>query len=768
MSVKMLSPYLVMAAAGGALIFGGDVGLPALSPPGQPAAASVAAAAMPRFMLVADAAPDSQKNFRQPFTPAAGEEQHVDESAIYYYASQGDWERMRAEINRLKALYPHWTPPANPEAGPAGVVDEETRKLWSLFSEGRYPALRDAIATHQQRDPQWQPPADLVEKLGEAEARQRLLNAAGARQWETVLSVATDHAGLLVCPNMEVLWSVAEAFVATDKPSRGVDVYNYILDNCDDKAERAATLDKASALLPLAEAEKLLARDKDAAPANALDTLVRRRVGEAAQGKAETASVADIARMEQLVAAVTTTPDDAMALAFYLHSHREPERAAQLFKLALDRGGGAKAAEGYVLAMSAQGRFAEVEPLAHEWRGASPENMEIYLDGMVALLLREPPPRIDEAAIARLVAVAVEGRLPAAGHALGWYAYNTGQVRTAERWFIEALKWDRAYEPAAHGLAVARQRLGNRKGLLAVVNAWRDRSPRIADLVDRPGRRPSASAAARQPEPGASPAAGSDIDALLFGASPSAAPAAPARASPRAESAAAGAFDRMEASDREVAQNRESQNHGRSNRSGDSAGERTSAPARAGPQTASRANARRCASSASLHGVSGLPAASALSLGWCLMELDRPMEAVRAFEAVQAKSGDAGQRKEAAYGKSLAYLRVGLTNKAALAASEARIGPGRQRDLSVALLTQQAIAAYDAERYTETLFALDARQRQAPEQTDLMLLRGWSNFHLGRFDEAERVFRLLQKTGVSTAATQGLTAIAERLNRIRY
>jgi hypothetical protein len=46
---------------------------------------------------------------------------------------------------------------------------------------------------------------------------------------------------------------------------------------------------------------------------------------------------------------------------------------------------------------------------------------------------------------------------------------------------------------------------------------------------------------------------------------------------------------------------------------------------------------------------------------------------------------------------------------------------------------------------------LDIRAHMAPEQTDLMMLRGWSYFHLHRLDEAARVFEAVAATGQDAA-----------------
>ena len=42
---------------------------------------------------------------------------------------------------------------------------------------------------------------------------------------------------------------------------------------------------------------------------------------------------------------------------------------------------------------------------------------------------------------------------------------------------------------------------------------------------------------------------------------------------------------------------------------------------------------------------------------------------------------------------------------------------------------------------------LDARARIAPEQTDLMILRGWSYYHLLRYEEAVRLFEAVAASG---------------------
>jgi cellulose synthase operon protein C len=161
----------------------------------------------------------------------------------------------------------------------------------------------------------------------------------------------------------------------------------------------------------------------------------------------------------------------------------------------------------------------------------------------------------------------------------------------------------------------------------------------------------------------------------------------------------------------------------------------------------------------------GLSADAALALGWCLMELNRPLEAVAAFDqAVNAGTGRT--REEAAYGKTLAYLHKDLTAQAALAASEAPQTSERRTELNATILAQRAIAAYRDGRFVEALLALGERGRIVPEQNDLMLIKGWSYFKLGHYNDAEKVFRAVQRTGYSDEANAGLNAVLEKPQRI--
>jgi tetratricopeptide (TPR) repeat protein len=96
---------------------------------------------------------------------------------------------------------------------------------------------------------------------------------------------------------------------------------------------------------------------------------------------------------------------------------------------------------------------------------------------------------------------------------------------------------------------------------------------------------------------------------------------------------------------------------------------------------------------------------------------------------------------------SLANLRLGLTSAAEIAASAAPQTDKRISEISVEIITQRIHAAYNSGNYSDALIGLDARARIAPEQTDLMILRGWSYYHLLRYEEAARLFEAIAASG---------------------
>ena len=166
---------------------------------------------------------------------------------------------------------------------------------------------------------------------------------------------------------------------------------------------------------------------------------------------------------------------------------------------------------------------------------------------------------------------------------------------------------------------------------------------------------------------------------------------------------------------------------------------------------------RSCSALLAVHALGRTGSASdALATGWCLMEMQRAEEAAVAFEA--ARRGEGATAAEAAYGQSLAHLRSGRTGDAARVAAAGGLTPARREEIGRIVLAQQAIALFDGKNWSAAIETLDRRKAHVPESRDLMAMRAWSLYHLGRRSEAFDLFTLLDRQLSTRESRAGLAA----------
>lgn len=650
--------------------------------------------------------------------PAGGEAPNgrvqVDESALRYFAARNDQARLQAEISRLRALYPDWTPPTDPLAVPQNG-DSQLEGMWRLYADGRFAELRKAIADRRSADAAWQPPADLIERLDVAEARARLVNASDLKQYQTVVEIGAQVPALLTCAEIDVLWRIAEAFAETDRQVRAKDAYDYVLKNCTNPQERLATVQKASAVLDYAGMQDLLSsehRNEDGSGEfdSLRDDLSRRFVAEA--GDDPKMRIADIyvSRVEKL-AEDGMLASDALLVGWYRLRREDTGAAEKWFRMARERENSASASQGLALCLIAKKAPQEAEDVMYRWRDDSDDAKNTYMAATANLLAIMPPPVLEEPVLQRIAVEVIEAKDAASAQQFGWYARNFNQPQTAARWFETALSWKPDDEPSAYGLVLSRNQLNDRAGVAAVQSQWQGRSVRIANLGETTEQTLAAQRTAR--ESGQAPiqpyTAQTTVNSPQVAATRQA-PALPAYAPAPVQPTYSAPVRRTTPV----------------------AG--TSRPAR---------QPRGCTATVD---PDGLAPGAALSRGWCLMDLNRPMEAAEAF-GVALKRGSGQMREDAAYGQSLAYLRVGLTDNAAVAATQAPLARKRASELQVAILSNRAAASFDAGRYRDALLFLDQRAQLETERVDLMVMRGYAYFNLKRYGDAMQVFEAAAQTG---------------------
>ena len=643
----------------------------------------------------------------------------VDESALRYFASRGDTVRLQAEISRLKALYPNWVPPKDPLAVPQNA-DTALEDMWKLYSEARYAEVRKAIAERQAKEPTWKPPADLMERLNVAEARLRLINASDLKQYEAVVTLGSETPSLLTCSEVDVLWRVAEAFFRTDRPQRASDAYSYILNNCTNTAERLATVQKASALLPAPAIEELLAKgkvlDNGAAEFDSLrDDLARRFVADANTDEKKSVPADYVARLEKL-AETGGLASDALLLGWYHYLHKNIPAAERWFRRAHDKEDTASASQGLALTLIERKDYLAAEDTMYRWRDASKEAKAVYLAATANLLAVEPPLPVKADVLQRIAAEVIKSRDPATAQQFGWYARALGQSQTAIQWFRTALGWKLDDEPSAYGLAVTYQQINDKVGLAQIQHLWAGRSERIARVgeVETEAER----ALRLQRERMARPLAGEQ-------------PAVQQQIEPQP---------------RVIVEEPAYVDY------------RREAPRRTTRVVQEAAPTRRNGCKTTVDPRTLHPN-NALNRGWCLMDLNRPLEAAEAFE-VALLGANTKTREDAAYGQSLAYLRAGLSSKAAVSASKSPMSQERVVELQRAILADKAIAAFDSDRPREAILVIDQLKQFGPERTDLMVMKGYAYLKLKRYGEAKQIFEALAATG-DKEGLKGLAIVNE-------
>lgn len=447
---------------------------------------------------------------------AGAETAGVDESGLRYFARQGDMPRLTTEIARLKALHPRWSPPADP-LSTAVAPDTAVEAIWTLVGAGKTPEARSAIARLEDERPDWQPPQNLLARLTLAESRARLLNASELEQWATVVTVAAENPPLLTCDDVDVLWRLAAAFAASDRPDRATDVYGYVLGNCLPEPERIASLQKASQTLDRPRLERLLAQAGSAIAASPAFAglqleLARQDVTAAGTNGGAPATPDAVHRLKEAYEA-TPTSSDALLLGWASYRAGQRRDAESWFRRAADLDDTAEAALGRALTEIDRGAYAAAEATMDPWRESSDQTGAVYLAAAANLLAGDPPTALDEATLARIVQAAMESASAPVARQLGWYARAFRQPKPAADWFAMALGWEPSSEEAAFGLALARKDLGDTRGAAALVANWAPRSPRIAELGRTAdagsARRDDAAPSKATPSPARSAAGGS-------------------------------------------------------------------------------------------------------------------------------------------------------------------------------------------------------------------------------------------------------------------
>lgn len=718
----------------------------------------------------------------------------VDTSALRLFFQQGDEERVAKEIARLQRVHPDWQPPEDLR-DLAEPFDQFSKKFWLLFSAEKYQESSALLAEHRALHDQTGNVDAMVDSLERVKQRQRLLNAFSVAQYKKVIQIADSDPSMVRCDDPEVLWGLAASLAEDNHIEKAQQAYQYMLLECQDYMDAKTAFWKATEHLDfeqLVALQSSLSGERAKGLQGIIVEIHRQHIiawtekWVPGMGKPDEALEAHAASLADSYAEAPTA-EDALLLGWFYRTSAEREVMHKWFEQAYQLSPTFETAEAVSLSFMENAHYEEAESFMYDWLsfGATERAVEIYLSiaanfishldvelsGYLSAENIEKVERISDVAISEKDTTLAQG--------LGWLAFKLDDISLAEKWFRSSLMWDPEMEPAAYGLALIYLHFNNAAELQAIQSQWPD-SHRIqlvgtglhvlallptlrnADqwfdkyIVLRPKHyeagqyvdaffgvdkgldsRQSTDAArsryarniplqlvAQNSEPVGKPSADVKVDVKPVQIQQPVAVATKQNASPSTA---------------------RSTNHVGNKQSV------SAKPSVAATSGAAGQSSQGCRRSVDIRTMN---TAKALQHGWCLMEINRDMQALMAFERA-LQSSSASVRQEAAHGHALVLMRKGLVQQAMSSVQKASLTPSQREEIEIAALTEQVMQAWSNGQYQQVIHLLQRRSRMSPTRSDLLILEAWSYAKTGREGMARKIFRQLAQTG-NTAAKRAL------------
>ncbi|MFD1913070.1 hypothetical protein [Halodurantibacterium flavum] len=234
-----------------------------------------------------------------------------DLEALRFYLSQQDQASAQAELQRLQAAFPNWTPPADINTLRVTQPSVEIDEIYRQIARGDVAGARRTIETTQGTYPGWSPPAEMTNLLRLTEAQQQFDQAVTQGRAQDAITIARNTPTLLRCDRVNNAWQLAEMHQQLQDTANALSTHRGVLNSCTNFSEIVATLEKASVIASPAQLDELFALVRPRFPANAttLDELqTRLRGGQPAAPATAPATATPAAPAAQQPARPAATP----------------------------------------------------------------------------------------------------------------------------------------------------------------------------------------------------------------------------------------------------------------------------------------------------------------------------------------------------------------------------------------------------------------------------------------------------------------------------
>tara|TARA_R110002072_G_scaffold184354_2_gene340776 strand:+ start:2697 stop:4229 length:1533 start_codon:yes stop_codon:yes gene_type:complete len=192
--------------------------------------------------------------------------------ALIYYLDNDDQRSVQAEMRRLRAQFPRWTPPSDVRELRAQAVTGSTAvdvaPIWSRIERNDYAGARALIDQARNRVPGWSPDAEMLRVLEINESQAAFDSAFAQRDPAAALAAARRTPALMRCDRINNAWRLAELYAQSEQMANAVSTYRGVLSSCRRLSDAVPTLEKANEVASWPQMEELFDVARTAQPTN--------------------------------------------------------------------------------------------------------------------------------------------------------------------------------------------------------------------------------------------------------------------------------------------------------------------------------------------------------------------------------------------------------------------------------------------------------------------------------------------------------------------
>lgn len=144
------------------------------------------------------------------------------------------------------------------------------------------------------------------------------------------------------------------------------------------------------------------------------------------------------------------------------------------------------------------------------------------------------------------------------------------------------------------------------------------------------------------------------------------------------------------------------------------------------------------------------------SRGWCAYNLERPMDSLAAFRAVEGGLAPA-QRRDARFGMALSYLKLNMTEDAARIAATTDLTQKQRVETESIILDQRGVRSYKLGEFDRAIGYFTALEQVSGSlRRDLAIMRGYAYLNTGRRAIAFDIFKTLHNQLATRETSHGM------------